>query len=271
VNTGSISCFSIIRLRIKLGKQDSNVDFVAVDYGGDFTGSSFAVIPTVPMPTFPDPALGAAVFWEPIDWISLGAGCYEGTPRGSTNGFTTAFGEHGGSFTIAELALKTTLGAQEDLPGTYRAGGWYHSSDFDEVGNAINPDVYAGNHGYYLAFDQMLCLEAENSDQGLGLFFQFGRSPEDRNEIDRYVGGGLSYVGLLAGHDEDITGIGLAQACWSDRMAGVSRETAVELFYQAQLTESLFVKPDLQYIANPGGDGTIRDALAFGVRFGTVF
>ncbi len=162
------------QLRVKVGKQDSNVDFVAVDYGEVFIGSSFAVIPTIPMPTFCDPGLGVAAFWEPEDWISLGIGYYEGSPKGSTSGFNTAFGNHGGSFTIGELALKTSFGAQKDLPGTYRFGGWYHSSDFEEVGDEADTDVFAGNHGFYLAFDQMLYHEQNDSDQGLGTFFQFG-------------------------------------------------------------------------------------------------
>ncbi|MBW7990931.1 MAG: carbohydrate porin [Planctomycetes bacterium] len=257
------------QLRVKAGKQDSNVDFVAVDNGGDFIGSSFAVIPTIPMPTFCDPGLGVAAFWEPEDWISLGAGFYEGSPKGSTSGFNTAFGNHGGSFTIGELALKTSFGAQKDLPGTYRFGGWYHSSDFDEVGDDADTDIFAGNHGFYLAFDQMLYHEQNDSDQGLGTFFQFGWTPENRNEIDRYFGAGLSYVGLLPGRDEDITGIGLAQALWSDRMDDVTRETAIELFYKAPLTEFMSIQPDIQYIANPSGNGD--DALVFGVRFQIVF
>ncbi|MCP4263147.1 MAG: carbohydrate porin [Planctomycetes bacterium] len=257
------------QLRIKVGKQDSNVDFMAVYYGEDFIGSSFAVIPNVPMPTFPHPALGAAAFWEPEDWISLGLGYYEGTPNGSTSGFNTAFDDHGGSFTIGELALKPLFGAQKDLPGTYRFGGWYHSSDFEEVGDDADTDDFAGNHGSYLAFDQMLYHEQNDSDQGLGTFFQFGWAPENRNEIDRYFGIGLSYIGLLPGRNEDITGIGLAQVHWSSRMAEVTRETEIELFHKAQLTRFMSIQPDIQYIANPSGNGD--DALVFGVRFEIVF
>ncbi|MHC4175589.1 MAG: carbohydrate porin [Planctomycetota bacterium] len=257
------------QLRIKVGKQDSNVDFVAGDYGLDFIGSSFAVIPTVPMPTFPHPGLGVAAFWEPEDWISLGAGYYEGTPNGSTSGFNTAFGDHGGSFTIGELALKPSFGAQKDMPGTYRFGGWYHSSDFEEVGDDTDTDDFAGNYGSYLAFDQMLYHEQNDSDQGLGTFFQLGWAPENRNEIDRYFGIGLSYVGLIPGRNEDITGIGLAQVHWSNRMDEVTKETEIELFYKAQLTEFIYMQPDIQYIANPSGNGD--DALVFGVRFEIVF
>ncbi|MHC4544146.1 MAG: carbohydrate porin, partial [Planctomycetota bacterium] len=88
---------------------------------------------------------------------------------------------------------------------------------------------------------------------------------ENRNEIDRYFGIGLSYVGLLPGRDEDITGIGLAQALWSDRMDGFTRESAIELFYKAQLTEFMSIQPDIQYIANPGGE-TTDDAIVLGIR-----
>lgn len=259
--------------RVKLGKMDSNVDFVAVDYGGDFSQSSFAVIPTVPTPTFPDPALGAAIFWEPEDWLSIGAGLYEGAPDGRTSGFNTAFDSkrQDGVFSIYELALKSSFGEQKDLPGTYRFGAWYHSDDFEEVGDDADTDVFEGNNGFYLAFDQMLYHEKGDSDQGLGTFFQFGWAPENRNEIDRYFGVGLSYVGLIPGRDEDITGIGLAQALWSNRIDGFTRETAIELFYKAQLTESVSIKPDIHYIANPGGNGTTSDAIALGVRVQMTF
>lgn len=259
------------RLRIKVGKQDSNADFVAVDYGGIFIGSSEAVIPNIPMPTFPDPALGIALHWDITNWVSIGGGFYEGSPVGCHAGFDTAFGNNGGSFSIGELALRSLLGKQKDLPGTYRFGGWYHSSDFEDVGEhtGIDPKVYAGNHGFYLAFDQMLYREDDVSDQGLVAFFQLGMAPEDRNELDRYLGIGLNYVGLFEGRDEDVVGLGIAQASWSDRVEDISSETAIEFFYRAQLTNSIAIQPDIQYIVNPGGNG--EDALALGVRFQITF
>ena len=42
-------------------------------------------------------------------------------------------------------------------------------------------------------------------------------------------------------------------------------ETSFETFYKVQLKPWFSIKPDLQYIANPGGQGT-RDALAFTMR-----
>ncbi len=52
-------------------------------------------------------------------------------------------------------------------------------------------------------------------------------------------------------------------------MDDVTRETAIELFYKAQLTEFMSIQPDIQYIANPSGNGD--DALVFGIRFEVVF
>ena len=46
-------------------------------------------------------------------------------------------------------------------------------------------------------------------------------------------------------------------------------ETAIEAFYKYQLTEFMSVKPDLQYIVNPGGAG--RDAIVAGVRLEISF
>jgi hypothetical protein len=115
------------QLRIVLGKQDANADFGALDYGGDFINSSFGVIPTVPMPTFPDPALGAVAFLEPADWMALGAGMYDGAPDGGSSGFDTAFdGEDGGFGIVSRGTTASTspstscCSRKEPIPRTHR-------------------------------------------------------------------------------------------------------------------------------------------------------
>ena len=46
---------------------------------------------------------------------------------------------------------------------------------------------------------------------------------------------------------------------------GMTAETAVEAFYKIQLRPWASLQPDLQYIANPMGNG--RDALLAGLRY----
>ena len=106
----------------------------------------------------------------------------------------------------------------------------------------------------------------------MGAFFQFGWAPSAYNEISQYYGAGCQYVGLVPTRDEDVTGAGMFHVTLSGRVQSLEQrysETAVELFHRFQITPSVSLKPDLQYIVNPGGNG--RDALAVGVRVQMAF
>ena len=46
----------------------------------------------------------------------------------------------------------------------------------------------------------------------------------------------------------------------------LDHEINIELTYFANLTESVSVQPDIQWIINPGLDGSVEDVLVFGVR-----
>ena len=268
-------------LRIKLGKMDVNEDFAAPDYGGEFIHSSPGFSPTIPMPTWPDPALGIAVFVEPVEWFYFSAGVYDALGVGTRSGYDTAFHSPDDSFTIGELGLrpKLSLFGQRELPGTYRVGGFYHSGEWDryfnDLGGRLAPRTHRGNSGLYLVLDQLLYREQpehEEDEQGLGAFFQFGWVPSDYNEITQHYGGGFQYVGLIPRRDDDVCGLGVHHVSLSGRVQSLERrysETAIEAFYKYQLTEFMSIKPDLQYIVNPGGDG--RDAVVAGVRLEVTF
>ena len=114
--------------------------------------------------------------------------------------------------------------------------------------------------------------ELEDDQQGLGMFFQFGWAPSLYNEVSQYYGFGGQYVGLIPTLDEDITGFGMYHVSLSGRVQSLEdrhSETAVELFHKFQITPFLSLKPDFQYIVNPGGDG--RDALVAGIRMEMTF
>lgn len=258
--------FASDRMRLKLGKQDANADFCAVDNGGDFINSSFGLIPTAPMPTFPDPALGAAFFADIFGPLSIGAGIYDGAPDGGTAGMDSAFDGDEGSMTLFEATFSPEFGAGGDYQGVYRLGFWHHSHEFAELSGS---ETFDGCNGFYVACDQQV-YSGENA--GIGLFAQAGWAPEDRMEISSYFGGGLLATGFLPGGDNDRFGFGVARAGLSselaDDLAGAT-ETSVELFYKAELSDRFVVQPDIQYILSPGGAGD--DALAAGLRFECSF
>jgi porin len=249
------------QLRVRLGKQDCNADFCALDSAGLFFGSSFGVIPTVPLPTFPDPALSVALLADPVDWLSVGGGIYDGAPEGGSSGFDTTFDGDDGLFSLVEIAFHVTLGV--DRPGHLRFGAWHHSGEFDRLDVDRTSD---GSRGLYFAGEQTLVL-------GDGLettvFVQAGWAPEDRSEIDRYLGGGATVTGLLPGRDDDVLGLGVEIARFSSELDLPHDETAVELTYAIQILGSVVLQPDFQFISHPSGNG--KTAWVAGIRIEITF
>jgi porin len=91
---------------------------------------------------------------------------------------------------------------------------------------------------------------------------------------------GIVYQGLLPGRDNDSAIFGLAYGNFSADygQAGlaydgdpVSYEMALEWGYRIQLNRFFYVQPDVQYIIQPGGTGSIPNALVLGMQIGVTF
>lgn len=255
---------------VKAGKQDAYADFAYLDLGGDFINTSFAWNPTVPLPTWPNPGIGAAVFLEATDLVHLKAGIYDGSPTFSVEtggqwGFSTL--GRNGLISIFEGSLTPRFGEDDDLPGTYRFGAWYHTGDFDNLTTGIG--TLSGSHGFYCSGDQLLWKEPDTDEdpQGLGAFLQYGWTPKSRSALHHSLVLGLTYRGPIKERNADIVGVGMANAFFSDR--SLKTEQAIELFYKAQINDWMILQPDIQYIAGPSGFG--RDAMVVGIRTEMVF
>ena len=254
------------KIRVKLGKQDANSDFDALESSADFVGSSFTLIPTIPMPTYPCQGLGGAAFIEPVSWFNLKAGFFDGAADNRGLGMKSFFDGNDGYVTLVEAGIKPVI---KKHPGNYILGYWHHSGDFDEITNSPNVRTFNSNNGLYATFEQMLYKENKNEEdnQGLNIQGQFGWSPSDRSEIARYYGVGLSYKGLIPKRTEDVTGFGLALANLSSRTKRIDSkkdETVLEFFHKIQLTPFFALQPDIQFIFNPGGNN--KDSFVIGIR-----
>ena len=263
---GIIQTFLDEMVQLRLGKQDVNDIFSVNEFGLNFIFPSFTLIPTVPMPTFPAPALGGAAFIEPVQWLSLGMGFYDGGPEIDSLGFDTAFDGKGGYFSVFEPAWRPGFGEDGRYQGNYRLGFWYHSGNFA----ATQPDhrQFSDNYGFYLMFDQLV-YQPNNSgdDRGIGVFFQFGWAPKDRNQVTRYLGGGFSWKGFLPWrrHDSIAVGLGHSRLVASQPPGEKTDLTNVELFYIAQLTPWVSLQPDIQYFDNPAAGKS--NGWALGLRW----
>ncbi|MBK8100301.1 MAG: carbohydrate porin [Planctomycetes bacterium] len=265
--------------RIKVGKVDFNSEFAFNETGGDFINSSAAISPTiVNYPTYPDPATAVNLFWAPSETFYLGAGIYDGaaaagipTGRRAFSGFFED-DESDAWFLAVELGTAWT-GGDDWGSGRFALGAWQHTADFATFAGGTE----SGTTGLYATFEQRLWREnpgdAEDG-QGFGLFATAGLADDDLAAIGANLVVGVAWTGALAGRDHDVTGLAVLHADLSDDPGAATPddETAFELFHKIQLTPAISLKPDLQYIVNPGGDGAaLDDALVGTLRFEIAF
>ncbi|MFH1999270.1 MAG: carbohydrate porin [Planctomycetota bacterium] len=259
------------KLWAKLGKQEANEDFAGVEYGGEFINSSAGFSPTIPLVTFPDPDWGMVWSFEPVESFSVNTGVYQGRPDGGRSIKSTLDNLYG-PMVMVEPAFHYNV---SELSGHFRLGGWWNGDRFDEF-DKDDPDAgtFGRSYGWYLTWDQEIFKEnpkEEEDGQGIGLFGQYGWTPEDRSEAEQYLGGGIQWIGAIPARDEDVLGLGIFHVNFSDEVDFEEHdETAIEFFYKVQLHDSLSIKPDVQYIINPGGTSN-DDALSVGLRLELSF
>lgn len=232
-----------------------------------FSATFFDNNPLVPLPN----SLGAVVWGSPFSWLEIALGVSDPDNKPRNAGFHTAFD----SFDSLAFVLEATLHTEElsvglALPGSYHFGVFRDGKKRSVFGSSDlttgRPRTSRGHYGAYLSLDQSLYRERDTVDQGLGLFGRAGFGDEDVNRIDWFASLGFQYRGLVPGRDADVLGIAGYRAWLSDqyseaRRGALDRETGIEIYYQWAALPWLAVTPHLQYIASPGGDRNVTDAI----------
>ena len=113
----------------------------------------------------------------------------------------------------------------------------------------------------YYNFDQYLWNPSGDKTRGIGMFFRFGASDGNPNPIKYGYNVGVSGNGIIPGRLRDSFGVGWARTQFSDkflpvvrdRIAGIglSKEDAVEMYYNFEITRAVSATLDLQII-EPG-------------------
>jgi porin len=310
---------------VKLGQLSADDDFIISSNGALFVNSSFGwpgkEASDLPSggPAYPLATPGAEIVFGPKDQgLSVWAAVFNGDPAGpgagtpqSRDAGGMAFRVDDGAFAIAEIAYRLD---GSNRPDGVKLGGWYHSGRFadqhlDSSGRSLAnpasthvPARHRGNYGLYAIVDCMIlpnrCDQTPgDKKQGLEAFLRFGASPSNRNLVDYYADGGVTYAFDDAG--TNALGLGVAYARISSDAAALDRdvrffsgalrpirdhELAVELTYHAKpegWPKWLLLQPDLQFIFHPGGHApdptdptkrrAIRDAVVVGLRSAVSF
>jgi porin len=178
-----------------------------------------------------------------------------------------------GQFVIAEAGWMPEAAkpeADRAAFGKFALGAWTYTStsgNQDTNGTAVDKR----QSGAYLLGEKTLWRESAEDAQGLGGFVRVSRADGRSSAVRSAVNLGLTYQGIVPGRDNDVVGLGLSRARFSEPFfqgtVALANETAVELTYRLQVNDALAVQPLLQRIRRPFDGGTIwPDATVAGVR-----
>jgi porin len=286
--------------RLRLGKLEGNADFDVLDNVQEFVNNSFQTSPTLGLlPSFPDTGMGIQLFYEPKSNFYAGAGLFDGSiahgVRLGEYGLADFLDRADNLFLIGEIGQRYKLDVgTRHFPGKIALGGWCSTDPFTPLSGTGR---VSGTGGAYALFDQLLWKPFRQQPVPAG---PPGATPDFRPEEETYPGGiamsssiswadplvnridgnallGLSWVGSIPARPIDELGLG---ATWAHFSPGAAKredfELSLETFYRVRFTQSLSLKPDLQYIFHPSGSGTFdeptrHDTLVFDLRLELSF
>lgn len=253
---------------ITLGLQDLNTIFALSESGGLFMNSSFGIMPVItgniPAPVFPLTSPGVTAVMETGNSGSFAAALFDGRPTPfETNPFNTRWklASGDGLLAVAEYRRQAVI---KDLEGEYKIGFFSHNHFIEKLIRTELPDtVCKPTIGAYIIADQAVW---RSGNRLAALFMQAGFTPSMESFIDLTAAFGITFSGLLRGRENDMAGLAITAGRFS---GGAGSETAIEITYRMQFTESIFLQPDLQYIIFPSGRHSgIPHCLAGFLRLG---
>lgn len=258
------------QVKILAGIKDLTRDFAVLEYAYRGINSSFTTPATITQygySFYPTTGLGLQAAARMSEDAYLLAAVYDGKPSGPITWTSHDYGlsSKDGAYFISEVGYKDS--ELSDSYGKLALGAWHNTGRFTD----INGYERTGNTGVYLIGEKLVVPETEGSSQGLGVFAQAGQAAQDRNPNSWYFGAGLHYQGPIPDRDDDELLLAVNMATFSSRYrdtyAGTEyAERVVELSYRLAVTPYLTLTPDAQYINNPGGDPTLKDALIVYLR-----
>ena len=204
------------------------------------------------------------------------------------HGFNWTFNGSDGALLMTEWSYQVNqLKDDTGYPGNYRAGYYYVT---DQSGSKFSGGHYHGDWGYYFLIDQMIYRHGDKeSGRGLTPFIALLFAPKDRNLLPFYLTSGLVYKGLFSSRPHDYTNIGVIYGKYSSSLHSAqvlakkmhllgpfgnrpqNYEAVIELNHWFQINKWFQVVPDIQYIINPKGFGSIPNALVIGAQVGVIF
>lgn len=183
----------------------------------------------------------------------------------------------------------------QGLPGSYKVGGWYNTSDADDLyfdinhnprgATGLDPLKRSGRFGVYLSLQQQVTGTA--GGRGATVFLNFSHADRNTAQLDHQITMGVQYKGPFDSRAQDSIGFAVGATHNNERfadfvqqnnartgqnvVAGSGYEYVSELYYSWSPVPSVFLRPNLQYILHPGGTSRNSNAFVIGLKSGVTF
>ena len=244
---------------------------------------------------FPTAQWGASIKWQATPDFYGSGGVYQVNPNAgdADNGWNLSF--HGTGI-IVPVEVGWTTSGNAKLPGTYKVGAYYNTSTTPDVFTDVNglsagltgePFVqHNGRKGGYIMTDQMVYREGPDSARGLSVGAMVGVGDSATAKYRYFWMAGGHYQGTFPGRDNDLLAFMFGYAKTNPRLTNYqedrdsvapgsvdiqSYESIAEVDYGALIAPWLLIRPNLQYVFNPGGTGRIPNAFVIGLTAKVTF
>jgi len=292
------------KVAVRFGQLAADAEFVISEGGGYFLNGTWgwpsitaADLPSGG-PAYPLATPGVRVAVNPNDKFGVMVAVYNGDPAPPCfSDDPQVCNNHGLDFELDDPPLLMAEGVykynQSGLAGAVKFGGWNHFGKFEHqrfdsggaliavTGNGGRPLDH--NWGLYGILDQLVWrVPGSEEPQGVGVFARVIGAPEDRNLIDWYFDGGITFTGMFRNRPGDALAIGFAYTNISDKVSAFdvdfgepvvrNYEALIEICYTFEVKPGWSIQPDFQYIFQPGGNvAGQKDATVVGARTSITF
>lgn len=229
---------------------------------------------------------GARIKFDLNPEISAQLGTYQfnpdnGNAKAEGQGWSLDSKHADGVMVPIELIWHPQFGVH-DLSGTYRAGlMWNNAHELNNQKNIQTGLAEDHSNGEWIAIKQRLTSK-QGGKQGLETFENFTWHDRNTNKVDSTQQIGLEYVGLSDHHPTDILGLAVnrvhlnpnfvhAQESQGNHQFSARAEYNLELNYSYNVTKWLMIRPNVQYLINPGSSQNLDNALVLGMGTKVLF
>ncbi|CAH2603581.1 Porin [Rhodovastum atsumiense] len=289
------------RIDVAVGRMPVALDFAASPFGCfpiglQGCGNPRALSNNAQFTSWPQSTWGGRVRVTSSAETYVQLGAYESKPfpGGGRTGWSWDTGTATGVIVPVEFAWEPAFGA-EKLPGHYKVGFAYDSSDFDSLyrnasGGPLllagqTPAVTSGRRQFWVVADQMLLRHGPGPDTGLTLVGHYGNSTGGNSITWRTAWGGLYDKGFWRSRPNDAVMLTVGWWGVSHQLGDLQlqqqalglplangaahpqhNEYAIELDYIMPVHPGVTIEPAVQYFIHPNADARLKNAFVFAGR-----